>query len=121
MRKVGFHSEAFEQFTDWAKQDSQVFERLTRLIKDTLREQLAEGKDGKFFCEKAVDLMPYPYNLQLMRHALGKIAGAFRRAHDSLVGADARRRFRLPGPRHRLAPPRSDVGGRPRWTTACLP
>ena len=29
MRKVGFHSEAFEQFTDWAKQDSQVFERLT--------------------------------------------------------------------------------------------
>ena len=30
MRKVGFHSEAFEQFTDWAKQDSQVFERLTR-------------------------------------------------------------------------------------------
>ena len=29
MRRVGFHSEAFEQFTDWAKQDSQVFERLT--------------------------------------------------------------------------------------------
>jgi toxin YoeB len=38
MRKVGFHSEAFEQFNDWAKQDSQVFERLTRLIKETLRD-----------------------------------------------------------------------------------
>ncbi len=38
MRKAGFHSEAFEQFTDWAKQDSQGFERLTRLIKETLRD-----------------------------------------------------------------------------------
>ena len=38
MRKVAFHSEAFEQFTDWGKQDSQVFERLTRLIKEAARD-----------------------------------------------------------------------------------
>jgi len=38
MRKVGFHSEAFDEFTGWAKEDSQVFERLTRLIKETLRD-----------------------------------------------------------------------------------
>lgn len=41
MRKAAFHPEAFALFTDWAKQDSQVFERLTRLIKETLRDPFA--------------------------------------------------------------------------------
>ena len=36
-------TEAFEQFTNWAKEDSQVFERLTRLIKERFATPLAES------------------------------------------------------------------------------
>ncbi len=38
MRTVAFHAVAFADFTNWAKQDSKVFERLTRLISETARE-----------------------------------------------------------------------------------
>ena len=38
MRTVAFHADAFADFTQWAKQDSKLFERLTRLIAETARE-----------------------------------------------------------------------------------
>ena len=37
MRQVHFHQEAFAQFTAWASADPILFERLTRLIADTVR------------------------------------------------------------------------------------
>ncbi len=37
MRRVVFHAEAFEQFTEWSKRDAGVFEKLTRLISETMR------------------------------------------------------------------------------------
>jgi Txe/YoeB family toxin of Txe-Axe toxin-antitoxin module len=41
VRKVAFHSDAFEQFTEWGKLDGRIFERLTRLIKETARDPFA--------------------------------------------------------------------------------
>ncbi|MEA3207534.1 MAG: toxin YoeB [Chthoniobacter sp.] len=38
MRRVVFHAEAFEQFSAWARQDSRLFERITRLIMDAARD-----------------------------------------------------------------------------------
>lgn len=32
MRIIAFHSEAFEQFGDWARADKKLFERINRLI-----------------------------------------------------------------------------------------
>lgn len=37
MRQVHFHQDAFQQFTAWASDDSTLFERLTRLIKEAAR------------------------------------------------------------------------------------
>ena len=38
MRDVAFQKEAFDEFTAWAAQDAKVFERLTRLIRESARE-----------------------------------------------------------------------------------
>ena len=38
MRKITFHQNAFEDFTDWAKDDKKLFERLRRLISETAKE-----------------------------------------------------------------------------------
>lgn len=38
MRKILFHSSAFEEYSDWAKNDKKVFGKLTRIIKETARE-----------------------------------------------------------------------------------
>ena len=35
---MAFHAEAFAQFTDWAKADPKLYERLVRLITETARE-----------------------------------------------------------------------------------
>ena len=45
MRAVAFHAGAFGDYTDWAKRDPKLFERLTRLIVETLRDQF--GGIGK--------------------------------------------------------------------------
>ncbi|MBI3881053.1 MAG: Txe/YoeB family addiction module toxin [Verrucomicrobia bacterium] len=38
MRTVAFHKVAFEQFTEWARQNPRLFERLVRLISESARE-----------------------------------------------------------------------------------
>ena len=38
MRRVVFHAEAFAHFTNWAKRDPVLFERITRLITETSRD-----------------------------------------------------------------------------------
>ena len=38
MRDVAFQKEAFAEFTAWASEDPKVFERLTRLIRESARE-----------------------------------------------------------------------------------
>jgi toxin YoeB len=35
---VAFHADAFAQFTEWAKADQKLYERLVRLIGETARE-----------------------------------------------------------------------------------
>ncbi len=35
MRVIAFHQEAFEQYSNWAKTDKKLFERLHRLIIET--------------------------------------------------------------------------------------
>jgi len=37
VKNVSFHQEAFEQFSDWAKTDKKLFERLHKLIVETAR------------------------------------------------------------------------------------
>jgi toxin YoeB len=37
MRIVSFHQEAFEQYSDWAKSDKKLFDRLHRLIIETAK------------------------------------------------------------------------------------
>ena len=37
MRVVAFHANAFEEFTDWAKQDKKLFERVNTLIREARR------------------------------------------------------------------------------------
>jgi toxin YoeB len=37
MRIVSFHREAFEQYSNWAKTDKKLFERLHRLIIETAK------------------------------------------------------------------------------------
>ncbi len=41
MKIVAFHAEAFAQFTDWARTDPKLHERLVRLITETAREPFA--------------------------------------------------------------------------------
>ena len=38
MRTVAFHALSWTEFTEWAKTDAKVFERLTRLISETARD-----------------------------------------------------------------------------------
>ncbi len=38
MRPVAFSAEAFVHYSDWAVEDARLFERLTRLIKETARD-----------------------------------------------------------------------------------
>ena len=38
MRTVAFHAEAFAQFTEWAKADPKLYERLVRIITEKARE-----------------------------------------------------------------------------------
>lgn len=37
MRIIAFHQEAFEQFSDWARIDRKLYERLNRLIIETAK------------------------------------------------------------------------------------
>lgn len=37
MRFIAFHQSAFEQYTEWARTDKKLFERLHRLICETAR------------------------------------------------------------------------------------
>lgn len=37
MRIIAFHQEAFEQYSEWAKIDKKLFERLHRLITETAK------------------------------------------------------------------------------------
>ena len=41
MRIVAFHSDAFFDFTTWARNEPKVFERLSRLITETARDPFA--------------------------------------------------------------------------------
>lgn len=38
MRSIAFHQEAFQQFSEWAKTDKKLFERIRRLILETTKE-----------------------------------------------------------------------------------
>jgi toxin YoeB len=38
MRNVVFQNQAWEDYTGWAKEDTKIFERLTRLIGDTAKD-----------------------------------------------------------------------------------
>ena len=38
MRRIVFHAKAFADFTEWAKRDPVLFERITRLITETSRD-----------------------------------------------------------------------------------
>ncbi len=38
MRTVTFHADAFRDYTEWSTRDPKLFERVTRLIVETLRE-----------------------------------------------------------------------------------
>jgi toxin YoeB len=38
MRKVAFHKQGWDDFTWWSSQDSNVFDRLVRLITETARD-----------------------------------------------------------------------------------
>ena len=38
MKRIVFYAEAFVDFTAWAKRDPVLFERITRLINETLRD-----------------------------------------------------------------------------------
>ena len=38
MRNITFTPKAFEDFTDWAKQDKKIYRKLVSLINDTLRQ-----------------------------------------------------------------------------------
>ncbi len=42
MRIVSFYQEAFEQYSNWAKTDKKLFERLHRLIIETAKNPFAE-------------------------------------------------------------------------------
>lgn len=37
MRTIAFHQEAFEQYSDWTKEDKKLFKRLRRLISETAK------------------------------------------------------------------------------------
>ncbi len=37
MRNVLFHRTAFEDFTEWSSHDKRIFEKITEIIRDTLR------------------------------------------------------------------------------------
>jgi len=37
MRIIAFHQNAFEQYTEWAKTDKKLFERLHRMISETAK------------------------------------------------------------------------------------
>ncbi len=37
MRSIVFHKTAFEDFTEWSTRDKKIFEKITELIRDTLR------------------------------------------------------------------------------------
>ena len=38
MRAIAFHQSAFEQYSEWAKTDKKLFERIRRLILDSAKE-----------------------------------------------------------------------------------
>ncbi len=38
MKKVTFHAQAFDDFTNWAAQDKKFFERLRRLVTETAKD-----------------------------------------------------------------------------------
>lgn len=38
MRRVAFHKTAWEDFTNWASENPQIFERVVRIITETARE-----------------------------------------------------------------------------------
>lgn len=38
MRTVAFHAEAFEDFTQWAREDPKMFQRITRILGECLRD-----------------------------------------------------------------------------------
>ena len=38
MRAIAFHQSAFEQYSEWAKIDKKLFERIRRLILDSAKE-----------------------------------------------------------------------------------
>jgi len=41
MRTVSFHAAAFRDYNEWATRDPKMFERITRIITETLREPFA--------------------------------------------------------------------------------
>ena len=41
MRTVSFHATAFQDYTAWSQRDPKMFERITRLITETLRDPFA--------------------------------------------------------------------------------
>ncbi|MEO8168072.1 MAG: Txe/YoeB family addiction module toxin [bacterium] len=41
MRNVTFHAKAYDEFTEWARVDRKIFERLDGLIKESIRTPFA--------------------------------------------------------------------------------
>ncbi|MBI5473382.1 MAG: Txe/YoeB family addiction module toxin [Ignavibacteriae bacterium] len=37
MRSIAFHADAYEEFTEWARIDKKIFERIDNLIRESLR------------------------------------------------------------------------------------
>jgi len=42
MRAIAFHKDAFDQYTEWAKRDKKLFERIHRLIVETANEPFVD-------------------------------------------------------------------------------
>jgi toxin YoeB len=38
MRRIAFHKDAWEDFTNWHSQDRKIFERIVRIINETARD-----------------------------------------------------------------------------------
>jgi Txe/YoeB family toxin of Txe-Axe toxin-antitoxin module len=46
MRRIAFHKDAWEDFTNWHSQDRKIFERIVRIINET-REILSLGSENR--------------------------------------------------------------------------
>lgn len=73
MRVIAFHQDAFEQYSDWAKDDKKLFKRLRRLISETAKnpfdgigkpEPLKENLKGFWSRRKIVNIVLFIKSLK---------------------------------------------------------